>query len=98
TLVGDHLAAIVHDPVFYDQPAMLEAAGSAARFALKNERLQAELRTQLAELRESRARIARAADDERRRVERDLHDGAPQRLLGIGIALPILCSDQGDAE
>jgi signal transduction histidine kinase len=98
TLVGDHLAAIVHDPVFYDQPAMLEAAGSAARFALENERLQAELRTQLAELRESRARIARAADDERRRVERDLHDGAQQRLLGIGMALQLLRSNQGDAE
>ena len=98
TFVGDHLAAIVHDPVFYDQPAMLEAAGSAARFALENERLQAELRTQLAELRESRARIVRAADDERRRVERDLHDGAQQRLLGIGMALQLLRSSKGDDE
>jgi signal transduction histidine kinase len=90
TYVGDDLAAIVHDPVFLDQPALLEAAGSAARFALENERLQAELRSQLAELRESRARIVRAGDEERRRLERDLHDGAQQRLLGIGMALQLL--------
>ena len=75
-----------------DQPALLEAAGSAARFALENERLQAELRAQLAELRESRARIVRAGDEERRRLERDLHDGAQQRLLGLGMALQLLQS------
>jgi signal transduction histidine kinase len=69
---------------------MLEAAGSAARFALENERLQAELRAQLAELRDSRARIVRAGDEERRRLERDLHDGAQQRLHGIGMALQLL--------
>jgi signal transduction histidine kinase len=75
---------------------MLEAAGSAARFALENERLHAELRSQLEELRESRARIVRAGDDERRRLERDLHDGAQQRLLGIGMALQLLHTTQGD--
>jgi signal transduction histidine kinase len=90
TLVGDDLAAMIHDPVLLDQPALLEAAGSAARFALENERLQAELRAQLAELRESRARIVRAGDEERRRLERDLHDGAQQRLLGLGMALQLL--------
>ena len=92
TLVGDELAAIIHDPVLLDQPALLEAAGSAARFALENERLQAELRAQLAELRESRARIVRAGDEERRRLERDLHDGAQQRLLGLGMGLQLLQS------
>jgi signal transduction histidine kinase len=90
TYVGTDLAAIVHDPVFLDQPAMLEAVGSAARLALENERLHAELRAQLAEIRESRARIVRAGDEERRRLERDLHDGAQQRLLGIGMALQLL--------
>src|SRR4029077_15054002 len=89
------LAVIVHDPVFLDQPALLEAAGSAARFALENERLQAALRSQLAELRESRARIVRAGDEERRRLERDLHDGAQQRLLGVGMALQLLRSRVG---
>ena len=90
TFVGDELAAIVHDPVFFDQPAMLDAVGSTARFALENERLHAQLRSQLAELRESRARVVRAGDEERRRLERDLHDGAQQRLLGIGMALQLL--------
>jgi signal transduction histidine kinase len=92
TYVGTDLAAIVHDPVFLDQPAMLEAVGSAARLALENERLHAELRAQLVEIRESRARIVRAGDEERRRLERDLHDGAQQRLLGIGMALQLLRS------
>ena len=90
TLVGDQLAAIIHDPVRLDQPALLEAAGSAARFALENERLQAQLRAQLAELRDSRARLVHAGDEERRRLERDLHDGAQQRLLGLGMALQLL--------
>ncbi len=96
TMIGKDLAAIVHDPVFLDQPAMLEAVGSAARFALENERLQAELRLQLAELRESRARIVRAGDEERRRLERDLHDGAQQRLLGVGMALQLLRASRDD--
>jgi signal transduction histidine kinase len=92
TLVGDDLAAIIHDPVLLSQPELLEAVGTAARVALENERLQAELRLQLGELRESRARIVRAGDEERRRLERDLHDGAQQRLLGIGMALQLLRS------
>jgi signal transduction histidine kinase len=95
TVLGDELAAIVHDRVFLDQPALLEAAGSAARFALENERLQAQLRSQLAELRESQARIVRAGDEERRRLERDLHDGAQQRLLSVGMALQLLRSEVG---
>ena len=90
TLIGDKLAAIVHDPVLLDQTAMLEAVGTAARVALENERLQAELRAQLVALRESRARIVRAGDEERRRLERDLHDGAQQRLLGVGMGLQML--------
>jgi signal transduction histidine kinase len=99
TLIGEKLAAIVHDRVFLDQPALLEAAGSAARFAIENERLQAELRVQLHELRESRTRIVRTADEERRRLERDLHDGAQQRLLGLGMALQLLHSRvDGDAD
>jgi signal transduction histidine kinase len=90
TLVADDLAAMIHDPVLLDQPELLEAAGSAARLALENERLQAELRLQLAELRTSRERIVHAADEERRRLERDLHDGAQQRLLGVGMALQLI--------
>jgi signal transduction histidine kinase len=81
------VAALVHDPVLLERRALLNAAAAAARLALENERLQAELRAQLTELRASRARIVTAGDEERRRLERDLHDGAQQRLLSLGLAL-----------
>lgn len=93
TLVGagdGAIAAIIHDPDLVDQRALIEAAGSVARLALENERLHAELRLQLAELRASRGRLVRAADTERRRLERDLHDGVQQRLLGLGLVLQML--------
>jgi signal transduction histidine kinase len=83
------VAALMHDPVLLERRGLLEAAGAAARLALENERLQAELRAQLAELRASRTRIVQAGDDERRRLERNLHDGAQQRLLGLGLALQL---------
>jgi signal transduction histidine kinase len=86
---GSPVAALVHDPMLLERRALLEAAGAAARLALENERLQAELRAQLAELRASRARIVHAGDEERRRLERDLHDGAQQRLLALGLALQL---------
>jgi signal transduction histidine kinase len=92
TYVGDRLAVMVHHPDLLDQPRLLEAVGSAGRLALENERLHAALRAQLAELSESRARIVRSADEERRRLERDLHDGAQQRLLALGMALQLLRS------
>jgi signal transduction histidine kinase len=90
TYVGDRLAVLVHDPDLLDQPRLLESVGAAGRLALENERLQAQLRAQLAELRESRARIVKAGDRERRRLERDLHDGAQQRLLALGMGLQLL--------
>ena len=83
------VAALVHDPALLERRSLLAAAGAAARLALENERLQAELRAQLAELRASRARIITAGDEERRRLERDLHDGAQQRLLALGLALQL---------
>jgi signal transduction histidine kinase len=98
TYVGERLAVLIHDRDLLDQPRLLESVGSAARLALENERLQAELRAQLAELRDSRARIVAAGDEERRRLERDLHDGAQQRLLGLGMALQLLRTNVTDGE
>jgi signal transduction histidine kinase len=100
TYVGERLAVMVHDRDLLDQPKLLEAVGSAGRLALENGQLQAELRAQLAELQASRARIVRTADDERRRLERDLHDGAQQRLLGLGMGLQLLAAhiDDGGQE
>ena len=90
TLVGPQaqpLGAIVHDPALLEQPELLEAVVRVLRLALENERLESELREQLQAVTESRQRIVTAAEDERRRVERDLHDGAQQRLVGVMLAL-----------
>jgi signal transduction histidine kinase len=89
------VAALVHDPVLLERRALLVSAGAAARLALENERLQAELRLQLKELRASRARIVQAGDQERCRLERNLHDGAQQRLLGLGLALQLARAQLG---
>ena len=83
------VGALVHDPLLLDDPVLVHAVGEAARFALENERLQAEVRAQLEEVRASRARLVEAADAERRRVERDLHDGAQQRLVTLSLALGV---------
>jgi signal transduction histidine kinase len=89
------VAALVHDPALLERPALLASAGAAARLALDNERLQAALRLQLEELRDSRARILQAGDQERRRLERNLHDGAQQRLLVSGLALQLARAQLG---
>jgi signal transduction histidine kinase len=86
---GKRLAALVYDPALMDEPELLDAVGAAASLALENARLQAELRAQLVEVRASRTRIVEAGDAERRRLERDLHDGAQQRLLGIRLAVQL---------
>jgi signal transduction histidine kinase len=89
------IAALLHDPVLLERRGLLEAAGAAARLALENERLQAELRAQVAELHASRTRIVQAGDEERRRLERNLHDGAQQRLLSLGLALQLARTELG---
>ena len=84
---GQRVAALVHDASLRDDPALVEAVSAAAGLALENERLQAELRARLDELQASRARIVEAADEERRRIERNLHDGTQQRLVSVSMAL-----------
>jgi signal transduction histidine kinase len=83
---GRPVAALVHDAALADEQ-LVRAVGAAAGLALENERLQADLRARLTELRASRARIVDAADAERRRLERNLHDGTQQRLVSISMAL-----------
>ena len=96
---GEPVAALVHDPALTDEPELLEATVAAARLAIDNARLQAEVRAQLEEVRASRARIVRAGDVERQRIERNLHDGAQQRLLALSFALRMAESRaDGDAE
>jgi signal transduction histidine kinase len=85
---GRSLAALVHDPALDE--GLVRAAAAAAGIAIENERLQAEVRAQLEEVRASRQRIVEAGDRERRRVERNLHDGAQQRLVTLSLAISML--------
>jgi signal transduction histidine kinase len=84
---GRLLAVLVHDPAIAEQPELVRSVAAAARLAIENERLAAEVRAQLDEVRASRARIVAAGDEQRRRIERDLHDGAQQRLVTLALRL-----------
>ncbi|MGH8774474.1 MAG: sensor histidine kinase [Jiangellaceae bacterium] len=86
------MALLPHRRNLLGHPGFVEEVVSAAGLALENERLQAEVRAQLADLRASRARILEASDGERRRLERDLHDGAQQRLVGLALGIRLLRS------
>jgi signal transduction histidine kinase len=87
---GARLAALLHDPALDDEPQLLAAVGAAAAISLENGRLHAEHRAHLEELRGSRARVIEAGQKERQRLERDLHDGAQQRLIALSVELSLL--------
>ncbi len=87
---GAHMAALLHDPELTDEPELLAAVGAAAGLALENGRLQAEQRAHLEELKGSRARVVEAGQKERQRLERNLHDGAQQRLVALSLELSLL--------
>jgi signal transduction histidine kinase len=84
---GGRVAAIIHDATLLEEPELVRAAGAAAGLALRNERLDAELRARYEELRASRARLVAAGDAARRQIERDLHDGAQQHLVSLALTL-----------
>ncbi len=84
---GAPVAALVHDEALLEDPGLVSAVAAAVRLTSDNERLRRELQRQLAEVAASRSRIVAAGDAERRRIERDLHDGAQQRLVTIALAL-----------
>jgi signal transduction histidine kinase len=96
---GERVAAIIHDAALENERELVRAVGAAAALTLENERLDAELRAKIDELRASRARIVESGDAARRRLERDLHDGAQQRLVSLALSLRMLQSRlNGDAE
>jgi signal transduction histidine kinase len=86
---GERIAVIGYDPSVAN-PDLERAIGTAARLAVDNERLRAAVLWQLGELQASRARIVIAGDAERRRLERNLHDGVQQRLLALASDLALL--------
>jgi len=94
TLVRDgrSVAVLAHAPGVLRDEQLVDEVTATARLALENERLEAEARAQLEELRASRSRIVEAGDAERKRLERDLHDGAQQRLVGLSLSLRLLRS------
>jgi signal transduction histidine kinase len=84
---GRPVAIVAHDQTVLDGPELEREIGAAARLAVDNERLEAVVRAQVEDLRASRARIVESGDEARRRLERDLHDGAQQRLLALSLEL-----------
>ena len=95
---GRRVAAIVHDASLDTSSELVQAAASASSLAIDNERLKADLRARLEELRVSRLRIVEATDGARRRIERDLHDGAQQQLVTLALELRLLRSRVEDPE
>ncbi|MGZ8633476.1 MAG: sensor histidine kinase [Solirubrobacteraceae bacterium] len=95
---GRRVAAIVHDAALDTSPELVHAAAAASSLAIDNERLKADLRARVEDLRVSRLRIVEAADEARRRIERDLHDGAQQQLLALALELRVLRSSISDPE
>lgn len=87
---GNRVAAIIHDASLEASPELVQAAAAAASLALDNERLKADLRARVEELRASRVRIVEASNSARRRLERDIHDGAQQQLVALAVELRLL--------
>jgi signal transduction histidine kinase len=87
---GALVGAIVHDEQLVDEPELVRMVAGSAALALDNERLQAELHARVEELQASRARLVEISSFERRRLERDLHDGAQQRLVALSLQLGLI--------
>ena len=94
---GEPVAALVYDATLGEEPELVEAVSAAAAIALENGRLEAELRARLQELHGSRTRVVEAHQNERRRLERNLHDGAQQRLVALALELGLL-AEQADTD
>jgi signal transduction histidine kinase len=84
---GQEIGLLRHRRALLVHPDLLRSVLGAASLAIEIARLRVEVRLQLAEVEGSRARVVRAGYEERRRLERDLHDGAQQRLVTLGIVL-----------
>src|SRR5215467_6514611 len=90
---GQRVAVLIHDQAGLDEPALLSAVGTAARLAVANARLQAEVTARVDEVEASRRRIVEASDEQRSRLERELREGAERRLAHVAELL----SDGGES-
>ena len=93
---GENVAALIHARALDEEPELLGAVSAAAAIALENARLHAELKAKLEELEGSRGRVIEAGQQERKRLERNLHDGAQQRLIALSLELKLLGGKLGD--
>lgn len=93
---GQPVAVLVHDAAVLDDSGLLDSVAAAARLAVSNARLQAEVRARVLELAASRRRVIEAADAQRRRLEQELHNGAGQRLEAVTRYLASLRAHTGE--
>ncbi|HEY4608829.1 MAG TPA: histidine kinase, partial [Ilumatobacteraceae bacterium] len=94
---GEPFALLVHDEALLEDPGLVNAVVAAIRLTSDNELLQCELRAQLAEVAASRSRIMEAGDLERQKIERNLHDGAQQRLVTTALSLRLAEAQLSDS-
>jgi signal transduction histidine kinase len=90
---GEPVAVLLHDRTVLEDPALVEGVAAAARIAVANVRLQAEVRARVEQLAASRRRIVEAADAQRRRLQGELHDGAEARLAAVSAHVEALAAD-----
>jgi signal transduction histidine kinase len=95
---GQRLAILEHDAALEAEPEVLSAVLATAALALHNQRLAEQVQAQLEEVRASRSRLAAAQDEERRRIERDLHDGAQQLLVSVQLLLRMALDHGADPQ
>jgi signal transduction histidine kinase len=86
---GEPMAALVHDSALLEDPGLVNAIAAGVRLTIDNDQLQSELEQQIVEVAQSRTRIVEAGDAARRQIERDLHDGAQQRLVGLMLQIQL---------
>lgn len=94
---GNVVAALVHDQALEAETAFINVIGSYASLSLENQRLAVDVANLVREMRDTQARAAASADDTREQIERDLHDGAQQRLIALRIKLQLAAERSGDA-
>ena len=96
--LGAPIALIRHDRVLTDNMRLLDGVSSALRLSVDNGRLRSEIERTLEQVRQSRQRIVEAGVEARRRIERDLHDGAQQHLVSLGMRLRLAANEARDAD